>query len=149
MNVIEITDSSDRHIGILKDLLHQQMIDIGSEKTGEVIESAIKNALKQGSRARFLLARLNSEAVGMVFLNVCSGIESEGDYVWLNEIQIKKEYRKQGIGRKLLDYVVNWAKANNYKCILGVTDPENKASQHLFRSGGFGVSDIRWLNLEL
>lgn len=147
MKIIEIKDPSNEHLEALKGLLHQQMIDIGSEKKIETLDTAINNALKKESRARFFIGFQDTVPVGLAFLNICSGIESEGDYIWLNEIQVRKEYRGLEIGKQLLKFIQTWAKKNNYKNILGVTSFENSVSQKLFSSQGFDVSEMVWLNL--
>lgn len=147
MKIIEITKSSDKNIDTLVELLHQQMIVIGSEKTKEVICASVENALKKESRATFFVVFKNSDPIGMAFINVCSGIESEGDYIWLNEIHVKEEYRKQGTGTRLIEHIIRWAKDNNCRNILGVASLKNEASQNFFLSNGFKVSGMKWLDL--
>lgn len=44
MRIIEITDSGTTDFPGLIDLLHQQMIDIGSEKRRSAIESAVQTS---------------------------------------------------------------------------------------------------------
>jgi GNAT superfamily N-acetyltransferase len=145
MDIIEITKQKTKDIEILTELMHQQMLDINSEKNRSSIESAVRNALKPESRAMFFLGKQNDIPVGVVFINICSGIESGGDYVWINELQILPEFRGKGFGSKLIKHVIKWAESNKMKAILSMSDIENTASQSLFKSAGFVVEDIKWM----
>ena len=145
MRIIEITDSGTTDFRILIDLLHQQMIDIGSENSRSMIESAVRNALKPESRAVFFLAKKNGLPVGVVFANICSGIESGGDYIWINEIQISPDFRGLGIGKELLNHVLKWARRNDIKTVIGVAEADNHASRALFSSAGFVIDEINWM----
>ena len=145
MNIIEITNSNTNETDALVDLLHQQMMDINSKKSRAAIESAVKNALKPESRVVFFLAKQNENPVGAAFINICSGIESGGDYVWLNEIQILPRYRGNGLGSELLNHVINWSKCKNIKSILSVSGTNNSISQGMFKSAGFEIEDIKWI----
>ena len=145
MDIIEISSHNTKEMDVLADLMHQQMIDINCEKDRASIASAINNALKPESRAVFLLAKQNGVPVGMVFINICSGIESGGDYIWINEIQILPKYRGKGFGTELLNHVVNWSKSKNIKYISSITGVKNNVSQSLFKSAGFKIEDMKWI----
>ena len=145
MEILEITGHNKKELDVLVDLMYQQMIDINSEKDRPSIESAINNALKPESRTIFFLAKQNENTVGIAFINVCSGIESGGDYVWINELQILPQYRGKGFGAELLKHVVAWAKSKNIKSVLSVAGVKNKISQSLFKSAGFEIEDIKWI----
>lgn len=145
MNIVEITKFEKKEVDPLIDLMHQQMLDIDSEKDRSSIEFAIKNALKPESRAIFFLAKQNELPIGAAFINICSGIESGGDYIWINEIQIISEYRGKGYGQQLLRYILEWSKTKNTKAIFSVAGIKNMASQSLFKSEGFAVENIKWM----
>lgn len=149
MNIIEISGQDTKETDILVDLMHQQMMDINSKKDRSSIKSAISNALKPESRAVFFLAKQNENPAGVASLNICSGIESCGDYVWINEIQILPQYRGKGLGVELLNHVVTWAKSKNIKSIISVAGIKNNVSQSMFRSAGFEMEDIKWIKKEL
>lgn len=145
MDIIEINSHNAKEIDVLVDLMHQQMIDINSEKDRASIKSAINNALKPESRAVFFLAKQNENPIGIAFINVCSGIESGGDYIWINEIQILPQYRGKGFGTELLNHVVNWSKSKNMKSILSMAGVKNNVSLSLFKPAGFEIEDVKWI----
>ena len=145
MEVLEISKNSIQDVDLLIELMHQQMQDINSEKDRTSTESAVRNALKPESRAVFFFAKLDESPIGVAFVNIGSGIESGGDYLWINEIQISPQYRGKGFGSKLLNHILQWSQKNCMKSILCVADVSNIASQSLFRSEGFEVEDIKWI----
>jgi GNAT superfamily N-acetyltransferase len=67
------------------------------------VRSSLAHALQPGSRAKLVVlseAR-TGEPAGFAFFNVGSGLESGGDYIWLNEIHVSESFRGQGGGRAM------------------------------------------------
>jgi GNAT superfamily N-acetyltransferase len=149
MEIKEIRTIEDGGSDDLFSLLDEQMRCIGAPKPGPVLRSSIENALRADSRSLFFLVFDPDRAIGVAFLNLCSGIESEGDYVWLNEIHITESHRNRGVGRMLLRHIADWARRHKCTRMVGVTARENSASRELFRSEGFRVSDVEWVSLDL
>lgn len=145
MTILEIINYNDPNTSLLINLLYQQMIDINAKKNRSDIDNAIKNALKPESRAQFFLLKENDNPIGVSFVNVGSSIESGGDYLWINEIQIAPSFRGKGYGSKLLSFIKEWADRKEMKAILCVTAMKNEASQGMFRSAGFSIDDVKWV----
>ncbi len=55
----------------------------------------------------------------------------------LNDLYVDKEYRKQGIGEKLIKTAMNFAKENNAKFVELSTAVDNYAGQSLYEQIGF------------
>jgi ribosomal protein S18 acetylase RimI-like enzyme len=55
----------------------------------------------------------------------------------LNDLYVDKEYRKQGIGEKLIATVMNFAKENNAKLVQLSTAVDNYTAQSLYERIGF------------
>ncbi len=150
MKIIEVTKNNLQDI---KDdalqIISEQMECIGGSTDQQRINQALENALKTESRARLFLAYKRNELVGMCFLNVCSGLESGGDYIYINEINIRKASRGLGYGTILLNYVKSWGAKNGYRYIAAVTSDNNEASQGLFSKNGFSKSEVAWLDLNI
>ncbi len=149
-NIKEVTTETDAGYIDLLNLLESQMLDIGALKSLEKIKASVKNALKPESRAKFfILYEMDQKPIGLIFFNICSGIESGGDYIWLNEIQILRPYRRKEFGKYFLQFLINWAKANEIKYISTMTSHQNIPSQNLFKSHGFDISNFKWMDLSL
>jgi GNAT superfamily N-acetyltransferase len=146
VEINEVTRQSPwQHIADLTSLLLEQMKAIGSPKADKDVKLAVENALKPGSSARFFVCYDDDQAVGCCLLNIGSGIEASGDYIWINEIHVRKNRRRQGIGKTLLKHVLKWANVKGYKYIASVTFPSNRAAKELFTQQGFDESDMVWL----
>lgn len=50
---------------------------------------------------------------------------------------VKKEYRNQGIGRIILDYLIEQAKSMGYKEMALGVDIDNFSAIHLYKKKGF------------
>jgi len=131
-------------------LLHEQMTSIGSTKKPSEIKRILRNALKKGLRCHVVYVENRAkEIVGFSFFNLCFGIQSEGLYVWINEIGVKKENRKEGVGKLLLSQIVKWSKKKKCKYIAGQTWLSNNPSKKLFLGQGFKTSNVIWMDKEL
>ncbi len=77
-------------------------------------------------------------------------------YTIENSLYIHEAYRKQGLGKMLLQYLINDAKKAGYHLMVAVIDSENKASCHLHEQLAFtysgrideaGYKFGQWLNI--
>ena len=127
-----------------------QMESIGTNKTAEEINLSLNNVLRNKERAKIFIAQNNNEEVlGFAFFNICSGLESGGDYIWINEIYVLPEFRSKGVGASLLSEIESYARENNLKCLLGVTWEENISSKTMFRKMNFSVENTVWISKKL
>ncbi len=131
-----------KHIDKVYLLIQEQMMHIKSEKSIDCIEQALRNALAEGKRARLVVCYEKEEPIGFVFGNICSGIESEGDYFWMNEIHVKEDQRKKDVAKKMIRYLEIILKEEKMKCILGVTGKQNEAGQKVFIKLGFDEESV-------
>jgi len=58
-------------------------------------------------------------------------------YTIENSLYVHKEYRGKGYGKILLAEIIKNAISQNYHCIVGVIDSDNKVSVELHKSFGF------------
>ena len=75
-----------------------------------------------------------------------SWISYPSDYdLNIHRIAIRKEYHKQKLGETLLNFAINFAKANNYHSIKLDTHIKNKAMQKISLNTGFTYRGIIYL----
>ena len=92
-------------------LVQQQMSFIGYQQSRDEVATEIRNSMKTESRSTFFVAYEDDDsAIGFAYGNICCGLETSGDYFWLNELYVSVESRKQGLGSELLEYVQSWVK---------------------------------------
>ena len=58
-------------------------------------------------------------------------------YTIEHSIYIHQKYRSKGVGRVLLEQLIEHAKAQDYHCMIGAIDAANAASIHLHEQFGF------------
>ncbi len=131
--------------GVLK-LVKHQLTFIGYEPDQHDIETVLSNAMKPESRAVLWVAYLQDKAVGIAFGNVCCGLESGGDYLWLNELYVAEEARAHGLGTHLLAEVQRWAKESGCTYLAMVTHPRNERAQNLYKAEGFELESLVWVD---
>lgn len=127
-------------------LVKHQLTFIGYEPDQDDIETVLSNAMKQESRAVLWVAYLQDKAVGIAFGNVCCGLESGGDYLWLNELYVAEEARAHGLGTHLLAEVQRWAKESGCTYLAMVTHPRNERAQNLYKAEGFELESLVWVD---
>ena len=131
-------------------LIEQQMTFIGYHQTREEILNEMMNSMKVISRSVLFVAYNDiHKAIGFAFGNVCSGIETHGDYFWLNELFVPKEQRNHGLGSFLLDFVKQYGKDQGYGYIAMVTHPKNQNAQAFYKRQGFELENLIWVDTYL
>lgn len=127
-------------------LIQKQMGSVGSPKTPEHINKALSGVFRPGSRAALFLAYHNDIPIAFAFGNIGAGLESGGDYFWLNELYVDAPYRRRGCAGKLLSYIEGWLKSNGIKYIAGVTGKDNTGAQCVYKKSGYDTGDVVWFD---
>lgn len=134
----------------LLNMMGDQMFHIGSSTKSEGLKSALKNALKSESRVCLFLSITEKEQLqGFAFANICSGLESGADYLWINELHIDKEFRQKGLAEEILDFIEHWASEKSMPYIACITSSTNTPAQTLYRKKGFEISETLWVDKSL
>ncbi len=97
------------------------------------------NELISGSRETFVYEK-EGEYLGegsIVFANNDPDYTIPGKRVYLSRMIIKKEYRNKGIGSIIIDYLLDYAKAQGFKEISVGVDIDNTVAWHLYEKKGF------------
>ena len=85
--------------------------------------------------------------VGYVLLSSKEGKKNGYKYRKQLEIEamgIDKEYRNQGIGTRLLEFVKEYGKNNNYTDLRLTVNEENENAIHLYEKVGFKIRNIAY-----
>lgn len=128
-------------------LVQRQLSFIGYSHTREEVASELRNSMKQGSRAALFVAYEDDDsAIGFAYGNICCGLETKGDYFWVNELYVAVECRNQGLGSTLLEHVQRWAKGMGCAYLAMVTHPTNQNAQALYRDLGFELEPLVWVD---
>lgn len=136
-------------IGDASVLLTRQMKALGEKHSREEVETILRNTFKRNSRAHTIIITESRKSIGVCFFNICAGVQSGGNYIWINEIYVESEYRGQGYGTAMLEYVEELGNKYNCKYIAAQTGRSNKSSQKLFAKSGFGGTSVVWMDKKI
>lgn len=131
-------------IGSISGLIQKQMDSIGSPKTPEQIEQTLSNIFWHDSRAILFVGYKDDIPASFAFGNISVGLESGGDYFWLNELYVDTAYRRYGHAGELLSFIDKWLKNKGTKYMACVTGKDNSAAQNMYKKHGFDLGTIVW-----
>jgi ribosomal protein S18 acetylase RimI-like enzyme len=104
-------------------------------------ESRVKTALAQflsnPAFGRAWLIYADDRLAGYVIFTFGFCLEFGGRDAFIDEIYLKPEYRKQGIGKKAIDFLVESGKTQDIKMILLEVDHDNLGAQEVYKKKGF------------
>ena len=128
-------------------LVQKQMSFIGYRQSRDDVAVEIRNSMKAESRSVFFIAYEEDViAIGFAYGNICCGLETKGDYFWLNELYVSKDCRNQGLGSELLEYAQTWSKQQGCVYIALVTHPNNPEAQAFYQSQGMELEELVWVD---
>lgn len=139
-----------KNVDAVADLISKQMMVIKGEAEYDKILTSLKKSLSKSSRARlFLIEDDAGSYAGFAFGNVCSGLESGGDYLWINEIFVDQIYRGKKLGSRLIQFIEDWCKLNDIGYIACITGLSNTKAKRLFEKNEYGLNELIWVDKEL
>ena len=98
---------------------------------------------------RLYVAREGRRVVAMASLLFTISTAEGGKAALLEDLVVHDDYRRQGIGAKLLEYVIGQARAEGVLRITLLTDMQNERAQVLYRRLGFTGSPMKPMRLKL
>jgi GNAT superfamily N-acetyltransferase len=112
-------------------------------------ESALKMILADPAVGRLYVARDGAKVVAMASLLFTVSTAEGGRAALFEDLVVRSDYRKQGIGAKLLEYVIGQARAEGVLRLTLLTDMQNEQAQALYRRLGFVGSPMKPMRLKI
>lgn len=146
MEVSELTRQSARWMqdGFV-DLMVAQLKENDTPRPEQTIRNALTDVFSADSSAHCFVVLENANVIAACLVNLCSGIESGGKYLWINELHVYEKNRRRGVGSKLLNHVVEWAETQGCQYIAACRNRKNRASFALFKKAGWEESEVVWM----
>ena len=116
--------------------LYDQLVSsnekISMDKINKVWDSIEKNNIK------YFLAKENNEVIGTCYIAIIPNLTRTGQSIgYVENVIIDEKHRKKGIGRKLMEMAINYAKEENcYKVVLQ-SRMDRKEAHKFYESIGF------------
>ncbi len=124
----------------IAEMLSGDMHDLGlNRSTEELLEVADLILSDQGrsSFCRVVRPKGKDEAVGLVLANVLFSPKFAGKALWLENLYVDPQWRRNGLGRRLVEYTLDWAETHGIKGIDLEAYQGNTPAAILYRSLGF------------
>jgi GNAT superfamily N-acetyltransferase len=112
-------------------------------------EAALKLIFSTPAYGRLFVAKDGSKVVAMASLLYTVSTAEGGRAALFEDLVVRPDYRKQGIGAKLLEYVIAQARTEGLVRITLLTDMQNERAQVLYRKLGFVGSPMKPMRLKI
>lgn len=105
-------------------------------------ERGLRAILEEPNRGRIFVVRTDYEIMGMVNVLFMISTAMGGFVIQLEDVIIHPDFRRQGYGTQLVNYVVDFAKRKDFKRITLLTDRISEDSQRFFTNLHFQHSHM-------
>ena len=112
-------------------------------------EAALKMIFADPRLGRLFVARDGPKVVAMASLLFTVSTAEGGRAALFEDLVVRPDYRKQGIGARLLEHVIAEARAEGVLRITLLTDMQNEQAQLLYRRLGFVGSPMKPMRLKI
>jgi GNAT superfamily N-acetyltransferase len=96
-----------------------------------------------------VVARQDGQVVGMVNLLYTVSTALGDRVALLEDVVVSPSVRGSGVGSRLMEHAIQFARLNGCKRITVLTDRENESAQRFYQKHGFGFSAMMPMRLSL
>lgn len=125
---------------ILLDYLFSLEVEFVPNKELQV--KGLSTILDDSNIGEIFVALEDDKIIGMVNLLYTVSTALGNRVAILEDMIVDPEYRKQGIGTKLIEYALEKAKSAGCQRVTLLTDSENLKAQKFYRDQGFDASPM-------
>lgn len=125
-------------------MIRKVLVENGAPKVGTAYEDKTLDKMfetYQAARMEYFVVEENQKIIGAAGIAPLAG--EEKSVCELQKMYFSAEARGRGIGAKMMDVCLNFARENSYKKCYLETLPTMKAAQKLYIKSGFQEIDYR------
>lgn len=145
-NSVELVKVTPQESELLKDYIEALYRFEGDFEAIVNIEEGVKSLFKNEALATPYFIKQGNEKIGYVILTRYHSVEKGGLTIYIDELYVEERFRRRGVGKTILDEVVNVARREKAKALWANTEHNNEGSQRFFKNAGFRQN--RYLNFE-
>jgi GNAT superfamily N-acetyltransferase len=112
-------------------------------------EAALKMIFANAALGKIYAAKDGAKVVAMASLLYTVSTAEGGKAALFEDLVVRPDYRKQGIGARLLEYVIEQARTDGVLRLTLLTDMQNEQAQVLYRRLGFVGSPMKPMRLKI
>lgn len=98
--------------------------------------------LDEPALGRLFVLRVDGAVAGMANALITVSTAEGGRVVLLEDVIVSRAHRGGGLGRKLVEHVLDWARRQGYRRVTLLADQENHAAWAFYRKLGFQPSQM-------
>ncbi|UOB17407.1 GNAT family N-acetyltransferase [Abyssalbus ytuae] len=132
---IEILDKKD-----INDSYEKQVRELFTQLSSRRQESLID--LFNNNHELYIVVCKENEKILGIALMACYKVIS-GYKGWIEDVVVDKNHRNQGVGRKLIEKLIETAEKINLREILLFTEDQKHAAINLYKNKGFELKESR------
>ena len=135
-------EDAEKHIEYIKGILNEpnSFLEMSSGEFTHTIdeEKEFLQSFKVSKNSKFIIAEENGKVIGSLNCKGSDRVKIKHNTVL--GMSVKEEYRDKGIGSKLLEYAIDWAKSTGIvkRIELHVFETNSRAI-HLYKKYGFEI----------
>jgi len=118
-------------------LLMAQLSEHQIGTPADAVRRAVEGIIADHSRGFILVAARGQTAVGVACVSFTWTLEHGGTSAWLDELFVVPEERNGGIGRAMLDAVLDQARAAGCAAVDLEVESSHARAEHLYARAGF------------
>lgn len=109
---------------------------VNSNGSEEIFENDVNMCIEDNSYLEGFVVENESEIIGYTMIAKSFSTEFGKMCIWIEDLYLKDNYRKMGIGKKIMEFI-----SNNYKdCIFKLeVEKENQNAFKLYKKNGFEI----------
>ena len=145
MQFIKAISSDIPELIALLRILFEQEVEF--EPNSEAQRKALNKIILDPKIGVILVARDDEKILGMINLLFTESTALGSKVAIIEDLIVLSNFRRQGVGSRLIDYAITEAKKEGCKRITLLTDIDNVKAQSLYQNKGFIQSQMKTYRL--
>ncbi|QXM06533.1 GNAT family N-acetyltransferase [Crassaminicella indica] len=108
----------------------------------EEMRRTFREAIASPEHIMIIVAEIDKEVVGFANTWTVYSIWSRGKALTVDDLYVLPSYRRNGIGKKIMNYIIEYAENNDYKRVQLHAEIDNEKAHNLYRGLGFSQEEM-------
>lgn len=117
--------------------------DLDADRLRPIVQAALEDSdrvLVVGAFHEGLPGFAHGKMVGVILMTVLISLEHAGEVGWIEELYVRDDYRKKGLGERLLSTALEWSAGRGLRALdleVAVEGHNLEAAERLYYKKGF------------
>ncbi len=148
IRLLKVSDQTelDRVLVLIKESQRVQHVELEDRDTPEKSDTKAEATWRGNladAAAQYFVYEQDGTVAGYLLLR-----KMKDNSCLLNDLGVGSEYRRQGIGRQLVEFAIDWSRRQGLKSIRLITHPNNQPATATYRGAGMTESANEYYDFE-